>query len=116
MNDETEITGFYRHWKGGLYLVFGTCTNTETGEKSAIYQKVESLISPPAIGNLWNREISNFQDTVTNEEGVEVSRFRKLSEAEMTEEFAKAGIIIGDNNACQCGGDQCQCQPESSPC
>ena len=44
-----EVGKVYRHFKGGMYLVEGVCTHSETGEEMVIYRALYGE------GKLWAR-------------------------------------------------------------
>ena len=59
------VRGRYRHFKGGVYIVLGTATHSETGEELVIYHKAASglfvsdeerkLLARPA--KMWNETV-----------------------------------------------------------
>lgn len=67
--------GQYRHFKGGLYEVFGVARHSETEEELVVYR--------PLYGDcgLWVRPLALFCDVVTVD-GVETPRFALVSEPE----------------------------------
>ena len=61
--------GKYRHYKGGLYQVFGMAQHSETRETLVVYQALGSGFS------LWVRPAAMFAESVTLATGVKVPRF-----------------------------------------
>lgn len=66
---EIVIGGLYRHYKGGLYRVFGFAKHTETKESLVLYR------ADGQDGLFWVRPVKMFVEMV----GV-VPRFEKLEE------------------------------------
>ncbi|WP_208740862.1 DUF1653 domain-containing protein [Micromonospora arida] len=62
-------SGIYRHYKGGLYEVFGVAEHTENGERFVVYTD--------ALGRLWVRPQAMF-DEVVKVAGLSQPRFRYL--------------------------------------
>lgn len=50
--------GIYRHYKGGLYEVFGTVTHTETSEVMVLYTDVNNkkFVRPLSM---WNEKVNS---------------------------------------------------------
>lgn len=67
-------TGLYRHYKGGLYHVFGTGIHSETLEKYVIYQCVSS-------GSTWLRPMEMFMSSLKHENHT-VKRFSLITRFE----------------------------------
>jgi hypothetical protein len=61
--------GFYKHYKGGLYVVIGTAKHSETLEDLVVYQNHK--------GDLWVRPAEMFLEVV-EVGGKRVSRFAPL--------------------------------------
>ncbi len=57
---ELKIGGTYRHFKGNLYVVEGTATDSETGQPLVLYR-------PKAGGGLWARPLGMFLSEVDRE-------------------------------------------------
>ena len=68
--DEEIQPGIYRHYKGGLYLVYGYATHSETKESFVVYQALQC----PAQ-QFWVRPAAMFQEQIVVA-GVKVPRFR----------------------------------------
>ena len=66
--------GRYRHFKGRVYDVVGTATNSETLETVIVYRSVED-------GTLWVRPDAMWNETVARD-GKLMPRFTLLEEAE----------------------------------
>jgi hypothetical protein len=64
-----ELTGGYRHFKGGIYEVVGLARHSETEEELVVYRS-------PA-GELWVRPKAMFLETV-EVDGHEVARFARI--------------------------------------
>jgi hypothetical protein len=64
-------TGYYEHFKGGLYIVIGLAEHTETSEHLVLYSPVENR------GKIWARPISMFLQNVEHL-GRTVPRFQFL--------------------------------------
>ena len=71
MNNESSISGKYRHYKGNEYEVMGEGTHTETGEKFVVYK---ALYEPY---NVWIRPYEMFFETVKID-GHEIPRFSRI--------------------------------------
>lgn len=67
----TQI-GYYRHFKGGTYLVVGVALHSETKEPLVIYKGVG--------GQMWVRPAAMFTETVEHQ-GKTVPRFTFLGTA-----------------------------------
>lgn len=67
------MNGAYRHYKGGIYEVVGTCMDCETLKTKVLYQSV-------VYGTLWVRDLEDFMATVTKDDGIAVPRFIKLND------------------------------------
>lgn len=67
--------GYYRHYKGTLYLVGGIARHSETLEPLVIYSSTESL------DVLWARPMDMFLESVTLEDGSSTPRFTFLGTA-----------------------------------
>lgn len=68
--------GWYKHFKGGVYEVFGTGMHTETEEVLVFYRHVTEQ-NPDGY---WARPVSMFLDEKELEDGTKVRRFEFLSE------------------------------------
>ncbi|MBQ6449798.1 DUF1653 domain-containing protein [bacterium] len=64
-----SIPGVYRHYKGDLYLLEFTATDTETGETMVIYR---GLYDPTKY---WCRPLKMFSEVVN--QGGQVHRFEQ---------------------------------------
>ncbi len=73
MTSNIDITGKYRHHKGGEYVVIGEGLHTETGERLVIYR---ALYSPES---LWARPYDMFFETVAVD-GIQRLRFEKVED------------------------------------
>lgn len=71
MNEQPDITGKYRHYKGGEYEVIGVGKHTETEEKLVIYRAVD----PPH--QIWTRPYNMFFELVEIE-GKTIPRFERI--------------------------------------
>lgn len=70
--DTVRSPAYYRHYKGGKYLVVACSAHTETGEKLVTYRTVcESPI-------YWTRPASMFLDEVLLPDGSVIPRFTFL--------------------------------------
>ena len=73
------VCGRYRHFKGGVYIVIGTATHSETGEELVIYHKVGSgLVVTDEEQKLWARPVKMWNETVYRH-GSEKPRFELLN-------------------------------------
>ena len=70
---ESDISGIYRHYKGGMYRVVCLAHHSETLEDMVVYE--------PLYGNTgtWVRPASMWNETVVVD-GVERPRFEKTEE------------------------------------
>lgn len=59
--NELKINGIYRHFKGDYYLLCDVATNSETGEKYAVYRRLYG------DGSLWIRPLEMFLGEVDAE-------------------------------------------------
>lgn len=66
--DTNEITGRYRHFKGGLYTVCGIARHSETMEEFVLYEN---------DAGLWIRPRAMFFENVTRD-GRTFPRFEKV--------------------------------------
>jgi len=64
-------TGYYQHYKGGLYVVVGLAEHTETGEQLVLYSPIEQR------SKVWARPIAMFLESVEHF-GRKVPRFEFL--------------------------------------
>ena len=64
-----------RHYKGGLYVVVGTCMIEATLKTGVLYKPLQG----DKQNLLWMRPLSEFQDTVATSDG-SVPRFVLISE------------------------------------
>lgn len=64
--------GFYKHYKGNVYVVTGTATHSETLETLVIYHP---QFVPEKV---WVRPYGLFNDAVIDSDLVAVSRFSYL--------------------------------------
>ncbi|MFA6005729.1 MAG: DUF1653 domain-containing protein [Patescibacteria group bacterium] len=64
-------TGFYKHFKGGLYEVVGTAKHSETLEEYVVYKHMDD-------GSLWIRPAAMFLETIVRD-GKKIKRFEKVS-------------------------------------
>ena len=70
-----EARGLYRHYKGGLYIVFSTSLDEATGEGLVHYYSLEKRTR-------WTRTADNFWSAVVLEgASIPVMRFKKIREA-----------------------------------
>lgn len=66
---KSELTpGKYKHYKGGLYEVYGTATHSETSETLVVYRPLYGE------GALWVRPLGMFKESVEHD-GCVQSRF-----------------------------------------
>lgn len=73
------VRGRYRHFKGGVYIVLGTATHSETGEELVIYHKATSgLFVSDEERKLWARPAKMWNETVFRH-GSEKQRFELLN-------------------------------------
>ena len=73
------VRGRYRHFKGGVYIVIGTATHSETGEELVIYHKAGSgLVVTDEEQKLWARPVKMWNETVYRH-GSEKPRFELLN-------------------------------------
>lgn len=73
------VRGRYRHFKGGVYIVLGTATHSETGEELVIYHKAASgLFVSDEERKLWARPAKMWNETVFRH-GSEKQRFELLN-------------------------------------
>ncbi len=70
---DLDISGIYRHYKGGLYRVICLAHHSETLEDMIIYE--------PLVGDTgcWARPASMWNETVTVD-GKQIPRFEKIEE------------------------------------
>jgi len=68
--DAMDISGSYRHFKGGIYRVVGVARHSETEEELVVYES-------PA-GDLWVRPKAMFFGMAVVD-GREVQRFARLA-------------------------------------
>lgn len=66
--DQSDITGIYRHYKGGIYQVLSTARHSETDEELVVYAS--------ASGEWWVRPKAMFFESVTVD-GVSMPRFAR---------------------------------------
>jgi len=62
------VPGLYRHYKGALYLLFGTAIHSETGEWMAVYYGQKDF-------QMWTRPLSMFNETIRLPDGSTTTRF-----------------------------------------
>jgi hypothetical protein len=67
--DAMDVTGNYRHFKGGIYRVVGIARHSETEEEMVVYES-------PA-GDLWVRPSAMFFGMAVVD-GHEVQRFARM--------------------------------------
>lgn len=67
--DAIDLTGSYRHFKGGVYEVLGVARHSETEEELVVYSS--------ASGEWWVRPKEMFFGS-TMVDGQEVRRFTKI--------------------------------------
>lgn len=67
--------GLYRHYKGGLYKVLGTCLHSETKEELVLYEPLNG----DGITNYWVRPIEMFLEEV-DVLGQRISRFTYIGD------------------------------------
>ena len=73
------VRGRYRHFKGGVYIVLGTATHSETEEELVIYHKATSgLFVSDEERKLWARPAKMWNETVFRH-GSEKQRFELLN-------------------------------------
>ena len=71
MNNLLPIPGEkWEHYKGGTYEVISLATHTESNEKLVIYKSLN-------FGSIFARPISIWQETVLNEMGEQIERFKR---------------------------------------
>ena len=64
---------YFEHYKGGKYRLVGFGKDSDTLEDVVIYQALYG------VGQIWVRPSEAFFGTVTDEEGVEVKRYREIT-------------------------------------
>lgn len=64
MEREVKIGGIYRHFKGNIYQVLGTGTNTETNETMVIYTRYHSDKEDVYEYKIWLRPYNQFLSEV----------------------------------------------------
>lgn len=64
-------TGYYKHFKGGLYIVTGLAEHTETGQQLVIYCSTENK------SKTWARPVEMFLESV-DYFGKKIQRFEFL--------------------------------------
>ncbi len=69
---ELKIGGRYRHFKGNIYIVEGTATDSETGETLVLYR--------PEGGSLWARPLAMFLSEVDREKYPDVRQKYRFEE------------------------------------
>lgn len=89
--------GFYRHYKGGLYLVEGFSTNTETNEVMVHYVEVDEKTRIP--GKAWSRPALNWHDIIVHHHGRTVRRFEPYK-PEVTIEELRGILSCADSHVC----------------
>lgn len=67
-----DVSGYYRHFKGGIYRVVGIARHSETEEELVVYRS-------PA-GDLWVRPKDMFFGTAV-QDGAAVTRFVRIADA-----------------------------------
>jgi hypothetical protein len=84
--------GLYRHFKGGIYIVTGTATHTETGEMFALYKRAgkNSVI--------WARPLSMFLEKVDGKQ-----RFTYLEDECMSCKYGNLSVNDFPCDACYSG-------------
>ena len=71
---KSELTpGKYKHYKGGLYQVYGTATHSETSETLVVYRPLYGE------GALWVRPLGMFTESIEHE-GCVQSRFLLIND------------------------------------
>lgn len=98
--------GVYEHFKGGIYIVFGTGKNTETGEEQVLYKDVIDLGSPHIYDNFHIRPSAMFEESV-DVNGTLVPRFKELTEEEALEAMKKLYMDNPECETCGCGAEKC---------
>ena len=74
--------GLFRHFKGGIYLVHGVVTHTETSETFVHYQEYPN-------GELWIKPLDLWYKEVILEDGSRPVRYRRISKEELQEKLKK---------------------------
>ena len=69
----SDISGVYRHYKGGLYRVICLAHHSETLEDMVVYRALYG------DGGVWVRPASMWNETVVRD-GVTYQRFTKMEE------------------------------------
>ena len=77
MNNETK---YYRHFKGGKYVLLAEGQESESLEEVVIYKALYG------DGKVWVRPKAMFYGT-TMKDGVEVPRFQEITKAEAYGEY-----------------------------
>lgn len=91
-----DVSGVYRHYKGGTYLVFGESTSTVDKSKVIFYKDIFETDL-----NMWHRPSEEFFGMVEVEDEM-IPRFQKLTDMELEE------LVNMMQHPCQCG-EECQC-------
>ena len=69
---ESDISGLYRHYKGGVYRVVCVAHHSETLEDMVVYEAVDGSTG------FWVRPASMWNETVTAADGRTVPRFSPI--------------------------------------
>lgn len=104
------VRGRYRHFKGGVYIVLGTATHSETGEELVIYHKAASgLFVSDEEQKLWARPAKMWNETVFRH-GSEKQRFELLNTISVADEVeVRHGqwMLNADETIATCS--ECEC-------
>jgi len=74
--------GFFKHFKGNVYEVFGVGKHSETGEELVVYRGLYD--SPHGYGAIWIRPVAMFLETIERD-GKTMRRFAPISTEEAIE-------------------------------
>lgn len=65
------VDGRYRHFRGGLYEIYGLVKHSETSKFLMLYRSIET-------GVRWVRPVDSFINSVTLPDGSVVPRFDRI--------------------------------------
>ncbi len=99
--------GFYHHYKGKIYCVYGEAKHTEEEDKAP-----HVVYMDPTTKQFFIRPVSSFIETVVVEDK-ELPRFRKMGEEELQALFAEVASSETKNT---CEGCESGCSSNSRCC
>ncbi len=73
-----RVIGVYRHYKGGVYTVYSTSVDEETGEHLVHYYSHKKKTR-------WTRKMPNFTGYVKHEDGTKEKRFTLIRRADIAD-------------------------------